>query len=375
MHPDYVSDRPGDCPICGMRLVPASELAGEEMPTASMEGMEEGARAEHMPHGLAPVRIPPTRQQLIGVKTAPVRRAQVHKSIRTVGRIDYDETRLTYVNLKFSGWVEELAADYTGKRVEKGDLLMVVYSPQLIQAQEEYLQALSNGDEELTRRARSKLLLWGVRPDQLQQIEENGVLYAFPIYSPVGGYIVEKTALEGKHFKAGENLFVIADLSTVWVYADIYEYELPFVQVGAMAHVTLPYLPGQTFMGHVSYIYPQVNERTRTIQVRMAFPNPDLKLKPGMYATVEIFAPPSVALAIPKEAVIRTGERDYVFVKKGAGTFEPRLVTLGPEFDDHYAVLEGLSEGEEVVVSASFLIDSESRLKAAISGMSSGHSH
>jgi multidrug efflux pump subunit AcrA (membrane-fusion protein) len=368
MHPDYVSDKPGDCPICGMRLVKASELEAEE----EMEHGDE--HMEHVAKDLATVRISYEKQQLIGVKTAPVEIRDLRKSIRTVGKIEHDETRLAYVNLKFGGWVEELKADYTGKFVQKGELLMTVYSPQLIQAQEEYLQALRNNDEILVEKARNKLLLWGIGEDQVKEIEERGVIYNFPIYSPLSGFIVEKTALQGKHFKPGENLFKIVDLSRVWVHAEIYEYELPFVKVGSEAIIELPYLPGETFKGKVTYIYPHLEEKTRTVKVRLEFPNPDYRLKPGMYTTVRIITPVGKKLVIPKDAILDSGERKYVFVKRGRGTFEPRIVELGPEVDDYYILKSGVSEGEEVVVSANFLIDSESKLKAALTGMG-GHSH
>jgi len=251
---------------------------------------------------------------------------------------------------------------------------MTVYSPQLIQAQEEYLQALRNNDEILVEKARNKLLLWGIGEDQVKEIEERGVIYNFPIYSPLSGFIVEKTALQGKHFKPGENLFKIVDLSRVWVHAEIYEYELPFVKVGSEAIIELPYLPGETFKGKVTYIYPHLEEKTRTVKVRLEFPNPDYRLKPGMYTTVRIITPVGKKLVIPKDAILDSGERKYVFVKRGRGTFEPRIVELGPEVDDYYILKSGVSEGEEVVVSANFLIDSESKLKAALTGMG-GHSH
>lgn len=373
MHPDYVSDEPGDCPICDMRLVLVSEEVDE---TEEEEDAHESGHAEHVPGDLATVKISESKQQLIGVKTAPVMRHALEKVIRTIGQIDHDEARIAYVNCKIGGWIEKLSADFEGKLVRKGDPLMEVYSPALLQAQEEYLQAIRNNNQALKERAKNKLLLWDIGERQIEEIEKKGMLNPFPIYSPITGFVVKKNVLVGQHFKPGENLFMIADHSWIWVYADIYEYELPFVQVGQEAQMELAYLPGETFLGKVTYIYPHLDEKTRTVPVRLEFPNPDYKLKHGMYANVKIVAPVEEHLAIDKDAVLDSGERRYVFVKKGKGTFEPRLVRLGPVAEGQYAILEGLSEGEEVVISANFLIDSESKLKAALSGMGgTGHQH
>ncbi len=223
-------------------------------------------------------------------------------------------------------------------------------------------------------RSRKKLELWNLDEREISRIEKDGVVYRVPIFSTREGFIVEKTINEGDHFMAGKNLLKIADLSVVWVYADIYEYELPFVRLDSRAIINLPYLPGETLEGKVSYIYPHLSKKTRTVRVRLEFPNPGYRLKPGMYATVKIKTPFGEHLVIPKDAVLNSGERMYVFVKKGKGIFEPRIIKTGPELEDSYIVEDGLAEGEEVVTSANFLIDSESKLKAALSGMG-GSSH
>jgi len=352
MHPDYVSDRPGNCPICGMKLIPASE---KKKPM------------EHMKMGT--IYISPQRQQLIGVKTKRVEKEEVEKTIRTVGRIEYDETKLAYVNLKYSGWIEELYADYVGKFVKKGEILMTVYSPDLIQAQEEYLQTIKNSDDYLKEKAFNKLILWGIDESEIKEIEKDGILLRFPIRSPISGFIIEKKALKGKFFKSGENLFKIADLRKVWVIADIYEYELELVEEGAVAEIELPYLPGKVFKGRVTYIYPDIDPLTRTAKIRIELSNPDYELKPGMYATVILRTKIGERLIIPKDAVLDSGKKKYVFIRKEGGYFEPRIIKLGAELDDYYIVEDGLEEGEEVVTSSNFLIDSESKLKLAISGM------
>jgi len=369
MHPTYVSDRPGECPICGMDLVPLEEAA--EAPASTVEG-------------LAVVKITPEKQQLIGVRTERVKYLTLDKTIRTVGMVEVDETKLTDVNTKIDGWIEELYVDYTGQLVKKGQPLLAIYSPELVATQEEYLLALrarkqlqdspfpdiARSGDSLVEAARRRLELWDIPASEIKAIERSGEpIKTLLLFAPFTGYVMERRATEGMYVRAGMPLYRLADLSTVWVQADIYEYELPLVKVGQHARLTVNAYPGRTFPGRVTYVYPTVEGRTRTVKVRFEFLNPQELLKPGLYANVEIRVPLGRELAVPAEAVLDSGLRQIVFVAQGEGYFEPREVKLGSRAGDYYLVLSGLEEGEEVVSSGNFLIDAESRLKAAISGM------
>jgi RND family efflux transporter MFP subunit len=367
MHPTYISDQEGECPICGMNLVPIEE---EE------EGME-----TQMEMGRATVRIKPEMQQLIGVKTEEARIRPLSKTIRTVGKVDYDETRLYHIHTKVTGWIEDLNVDYTGRLVHKGEKLLTIYSPELVSTQEEYLLALkareslekspfeeiASGGETLREATKRRLILWDITDDQIRQLEKDGkVQTKMTLYSPVKGFVMKKFAQEGLFVSPGMHLYEIADLSTVWIYADIYEYEVPFIHEGQKARVSLPYSPGEVLEGKVTYVYPTLEPKTRTVKVRLEFPNPDGRLKPEMFTNVQIDAEMGSMLAIPEESVIDTGTRQVVFIDQGEGKFEPREVKLGVRVDRYYEVIEGLSERETVVTSANFLIDSESKLRAAI---------
>jgi RND family efflux transporter MFP subunit len=381
MHPNYISERPGDCPICGMKLVPVEETEIET------------PKAQAVVEGYTTVKITPEKQQLIGVTFGAVERKDVIRIIRTVGRVTYDETRLVDVNTKFSGWIEELYVDYTGKEVKKGEPLMAIYSPDLVSTQEEYLLALRtresvkaskyeevrSGGDALVEAAKRRLLYWDITEEQIKELENSGKSSkTMVLNSPIYGYVIEKMAFKGKYVMAGENLYRIADLSTVWVYADIYEYEVSYVEIGQEADVNLSYYPGKTFVGKVSYIYPYVEPMTRTVKVRMEFQNSTGELKPGMYAQVMLNIEYGEQLIVPKAAIMDSGTRQIAFVDKGGGFLEPREVKLGARGEDEIIVLSGLDEGERVVTSGNFLIDSESKLKAAIGGMGSmeaGHKH
>ncbi len=370
MDPTYIRNDPGKSPM-GMDLVPVyEEEGGEKEPTST-------------------IRIDPVTVQNMGIRTAPVVRKPVTKTIRTYGNITYDETRVVSVNTKFNGWIEKLHVNFVGEQVRRGQPLFDIYSPELVTAQEEYLLALdaqrSLGDsdfesvrkssERLLAAARKRLQYWDVSISQIKRLETTGrVRKAITIFSPNGGVVIKKNPLEGQFVKAGENQYEIADLSTVWVDVDIYEYELPYVKKGMPARMELAYIPGERFHGEVLYIYPYLSKETRTVRLRLAFPNPDLRLKPDMYANIRLeaeLAGPS--LVIPQEAVIDTGVRQVVFVSQGKGRFEPRQVKLGVEVNGHqYQVLKGLSDGEEIVISAQFMLDSESRLREAVQKMLEG---
>lgn len=363
MDPTYISDEPGKSPM-GMDLVPVYEGAEEAEPGT--------------------VRIDPVTIQNIGVRTAKIKKKPLVKSVRTIGTVDYDEKRVYHVHTKIEGWIEKLYVDFTGQKVKKDDMLLEIYSPQLVSTQEEYLLALKYsteieeaappGTESIRELSRRRLELWDVPAHQIKELEETGgILKTLHIHSPAGGIVTEKSVVEGMFVKPGTSLYTIADISKVWVYADIYEYELPWIKVGQEAEVTLEAYPGRVFRGRVSFIYPFMEPTTRTNKVRLVFENPGGELKPDMYANVTLKSEiKKDALVVPTEAVIRSGERNIVILSRGGGRFTPVEVTLGPEAEEYYMVERGLKEGDEVVTSAQFLIDSESRLKEAITKMLNG---
>jgi membrane fusion protein, copper/silver efflux system len=365
MDPNYTSDKPGKSPM-GMDLVPV--YADE-------------AQAATGPM----IRIDPVTIQNMGIRTATLRRGPLVKTIRTVGRVDYDEQLLAFINTKFTGWIEKLYVSETGQQVNKGQPLFDVYSPDLYSAQEEYLAALRGLDtlanaseaiKEQARRlldaARIKLRYLDVTDQQIDELERTKeIRKSLVIHSPAEGIVTEKTALEGMYVNPGMKLYTIADLSRVWVYVDVYEYELPWVRIAQEATVTLPYIPGKEFTGKVVYIYPYLNEKTRVVHVRLEFGNPTLELKPGMYANVRLARElQGNALLIPRDGYIDSGTRNVAFVYLGDGKFLPRVIQVGVHAEDEMVeVLDGLAEGERVVTSGEFLLDSESRLREAMAKM------
>jgi len=330
------------------------------------------------------VNISPERQQLIGVKIGTVERRHLEKQIRTTGRVDYDEKRLVTISTKIGGWVEELYVDFTGAYVKKGQPLLTLYSPELVSTQEEYLVALraregfmkspfpevASSGIFLAESARRRLKLWDISEDQIKALEQSGQPQkTLTLHSPYEGFLLERMVYKGMNVMPGMALFKLADLSVVWIYADIYEHELPLIRLGQVAFVKLTYLPAEIFTGKVIYIYPSLDPKSRTAKVRLEFPNPKGRLKPEMYADVNLKIDLGEKLTIPEGAVIDTGIRQVAFIDKGSGYFEPREVKLGVKVDTYYEVLEGLEPGERVVTSANFLIDSESSFKEAVGGM------
>jgi len=375
MHPEYKSDKPGTAPDCGMDLVPV--YADEQSSPAESSAI------------LGAVKITPDKQQLIGVQTSLVEYHDVQKTIRAVGQVDYAEPRQAFVTTKFEGYIEELFVDYTGKLVEKGQPLFTIYSPELVSTQEEYLLAIrsqksmaqnasaqaSAGANTLLESTKRRLSLWDITDREIEEMARSGkITKTLTIDSPIRGYVVEKMAVRGLKVMPGMNLYQIADLFTVWVLADIYEYEIPLVKVGQEATVTLTYDAGEVFKGRVTYVYPSLSPETRTGKVRLEFPNPGQKLKPGMYANVNLQSDASKQIAVPEEAVMDSGVEQIVFVAHEGGYFESRKVVIGPKVGDRFIILSGLKEGEKVVTSGNFLIDSESRLKSATGAMA-GMSH
>lgn len=334
--------------------------------------------------GQTPVQLSAAQRQLIGVTYATAAKKPLVKVVRTVGRVEYDETRLAEVTLRISGWIEDLFVNFTGRFVKKGQPLFTIYSPDLVSAQEEYLLALRTRDrlkhsnvqealesaEFLVEASRNRLLLWDLTRAQIQDLERSGRPRLHQtIDSPITGYVIEKDALQGHRVEPGMTLYKIADLSTVWVNAAIYEYELPLIREGQKATITLAYIPGTEWPGTVDYIYPYLDAGTRTNQVRFVFRNPGQKLKPGMYANIELKADLGERLVIPDDAVLHSGMRKLVFIDRGEGRLEPREVSLGMQSDGDAEVLGGLQEGQRIAASANFLIDSESKLAAAESMM------
>jgi Cu(I)/Ag(I) efflux system membrane fusion protein len=328
------------------------------------------------------VRISPEKVQKLGVRTEAAQQRILSRPVRAVGLIAPDERRLFVVTARFEGWIERLLVNSTGQTVKRGEPLMAVYSPELISAQREYLlasgglRALSesspetrDGMNQLAETALLRLRNWEISADQLDRLRKDGKpQQQLLLKSPADGVVLEKTAIQGMRFMPGEMLYRIADLSSLWLLADVFEQDLSLVHSGQEVRITVNAFPGEQFTGKVAFISPTLNPQTRTVQVRIELPNPQGRLRPAMYATVEIAASQGNAavLTIPASAVLSSGARPVVLVELGEGRYQPRAVKLGARSDDHVQVLEGLNNGERVVVSANFLIDAESNLKAAL---------
>ena len=365
MMPNEVSEKPGKDTM-GMEMVP---FEIEDAGTASEVG------------GRAVVKISTERQQLIGVRTGIVEIQSIHKLIRAPGRVEYAEPNISLVTVKFEGWIEKLIVNSTGRLVRRGEPLFEIYSPDLVAAQQEYLLALrarelpGSAGLSVLSSARERLKLWGITDRQVEELERSGqVKKTLTVFAPISGFVIEKNVLEGQKIMPGENLFKIADLSSVWVVGEIYESELPFIKKGQDAVITLTSFPGETFLGKIIHIYPYLNPETRTNSVRIEVGNPELRLKPAMSANLELHVDLGSRLAIPADAVLPAGVRNFAFVRRGDGYFEPREVRLGVKGEGFTEVLGGVAAGEIVVTSANFLIDSESSLKAALQQMSGGAS-
>jgi Cu(I)/Ag(I) efflux system membrane fusion protein/cobalt-zinc-cadmium efflux system membrane fusion protein len=409
MHPFIIRDEPGNCPICGMTLTPVkveNSAGPAKLPAdrkvkywvSSMEPtyIRQAPGKDNMGMDLVPVYevgeaadqivIDPVTIQNMGVRFAPVERRNLSRSIRTVGLVAYDEPRQYSVNSKIEGWVEKLHVNATGQPVQKGQPLLEIYSPDLVAAQQEYLLALANshrlaqnpypeiaaGAGRLLEAARTRLSYWDIDAQQIGALTEGGqIRKTMTLYSPNSGVVTMKKVVEGMRVMAGEELLQIADLSRVWVIADLYEHDLPLVRVGQAATVEIPSAPERKLLGRITYIYPYVQNETRTVKARIEFANPGLELKPEMYANVVIAtSAQSGALVVPGDAVLRSGKGATVFVALGEGRFEPRLVQTGmSDADGYIQVLAGLKEGEKVVTSAQFLLDSESRLQEVVKKM------
>ncbi|MBI4947204.1 MAG: efflux RND transporter periplasmic adaptor subunit [Bacteroidetes bacterium] len=365
MHPQITSNMPGKCPICGMTLTPVYKNKGE---------IEKGI-----------VQIDPLMVQNIGVKTEAVAKRKLTHTIRTTGIVDYDETKQTVITTKFSGYIEKLYVDYIGKHVQQGQPLFEIYSPELVAAQQEYLQAIRYGStmraandsaassaaNELLQSAKKKLLYWDISPAQIKELEQTAnIKKTLIIYSPFSGVVIEKNIFDGMQVQVGMNLLKLTDISKMWVYADVYENELSWVKTGETVALTLPNNTEKTLRGKVSYIYPFIQEQSRTAKMRIEFLNENSVLKKGMYVTLNIQPSVSVnTISVPEQSIIHSGTRDIIVLSLGNGKFKSVNVKLGALADGYYEVMEGLNEGDTIVTSSQFLIDSESNLKSGTSSI------
>jgi len=418
MHPSYKSDKPGIAPDCGMKLEPVyadegpSEAASaapkgkilyyrdpqDHSCTSDKPGLnpETGNDLEPVyendPSAYPPgtVQITPEKQQLIGVTYGTAEITSGAQTIRAVGKVSYDETRIAHVHTKYEGWIDEVFVNFTGQMVKKGQPLLTIYSPELLASQRELLLAAKARDvmkkspfegaidhsRTLFDAARRRLELWDLSERQIEEVIATGnPIKNVTLYSPVTGYVLERNAFPQKKVMPDTDLYTVADLSRVWIIADIFEYEAPNIRIGQTARIELPYDPRKSFSAQVSYIQPQVDPMTRTLKVRLEAANPGLVLKPEMYVDVKfrIAFPP--ALTVSASAVLDAGDRKTVFVDRGNGFFEPRSVETGAEREGRIEILSGLKPGERVVTSGNFLMDSESQMKAAASGMQPAGAH
>ncbi len=423
MHPTYITDKPGDCPICGMKLVPIKDEAAGPAKTASSAssanvkigqyfcpmhpevvsdkpgscpkcGMKLELKSSDMQadkdSGRVSVTLSPEKKQMIGLRTSKVEKKNLSMTVRATALVEHDETRLAKIAPRFNGWIRSLKVNFTGAPVEKGQPLFVAYSPELLVSEREYLLSLKNyeslkdsTDEEqktsaksLLESARKKLYLLEVSDEEIQNLEKSRTPSDELLFrAPFAGHVIGKTAVEGKAFMSGETLFEIADLTHLWLRVAVFEYEMPLISIGQDALVTFPYLGGKNYPSKVTFIYPHIDALTRRGEIRLELDNPGHLLRPDMWANVEIVVPLGEKLVLPSSAVIDTGKRFVAFVENGDGRLEPRNLKIGVKTDDYYEVLDGVKEGENVVTRALFLIDSESQLKAAVSAMGGHEGH
>jgi len=376
MHPQQRSDKLGNCPICNMKLVKVEGAAAHEHGTAKDPSVTAEATT---------VFISPERQQLIGVRTVVAQRKPLSMEIRASGKIAFDETKVTHIHTKISGFIEEVFADYVGKPIKRGQPLFTIYSPDLVATQEEYLLALrskeslkdssfqwvSKGSTNLLEAARKRLQLWDISEPEIRELEKSGkAKRALTVFSPVSGVVIQRAAYHhGRNVTPEMELYTIVDLSTVWALGEVYEYELPFIRIGQSVQVEFPHGAGtRERNGRITFVSPTLDPKTRTAEVRVEFANPDLTLRPDMFVNFKARVSFGSPLVVPADAVLDTGSEQYVFVDKGQGYFEPRMVTVGQEADGLYAIESGLRPGERVVTAANFILDSESRLKGAFPG-------
>ncbi|HEY9854415.1 MAG TPA: efflux RND transporter periplasmic adaptor subunit [Stenomitos sp.] len=385
MHHQVHSEHPGSCPICGMTLVKRSTLAPAHAASAS------AAAASPMPAGLNEVSLSPEQQVLANVKTEAVALHAIHRSLSTPGRITFDETRLAQVAARVNGRIERLYVNSTGAMVVQGRPMGTIYSPDVVATMEEYLAALKSyrqlkdnpyadlaeSSKSLVAASRERLRLWGITDAQIARLERTGAAtITLELAAPRTGVVTKKQVQPGQYVKEGDVLYDIADLSQVWVEADVFEADMHSVQVGQGVEVTTPSFPGKTFRGRISFIYPFLNPESRTVKVRATIPNPGMRLKPDMFVTAGLVtAQGTEQLAVPASAVLDTGRRKIVYVEVSPGVFHPREVSLGLKAEDYYPVISGLAAGEKVAVSGGFLLDAASQIQAGGSQAMPGMDH
>ncbi len=385
MGAEHIQDAPGDCPICGMKLVEKKEA-----PAGEHAGHDQSATTPAVP-GRISVALSPEKRQLIGLTLSKVEKRSLSRNVRTAALVEHDETKYAKIAPRFAGWVRQLHVNYTGAPVEKGQPLFTVYSPELFSTENEYLvawrasqQVKSNSPAQkdsadaLLESAKLRLSLFQIGDEEVRELEKRGKPSAELLFrAPFSGHVIVKNAVEGGAFEAGMSLYEIADLSHVWLRSFVYEFEMPLIAVGQEAEINFPYLSNKTFEGKVTFIYPHIEPQTRRGQVRLELDNAEHLIRPDMWANVEIKADTGERLTVPASAVINTGQRFVAFVNGADEHLEPREIKIGMKTDDYYEVLSGLKEGEQVVSRALFLVDSESQLKAAIAGMGAagGHQH
>jgi len=377
MHPDYIAEEPGSCPICGMDLVPVEDSGGGDSGDAEQAAMIEG---------LSTVHLTDAKRQLSGVTTVNVERREIEPKLRTVGVVKPDETEMRTVNAKVGGFVEKLYVDFEGAEISAGEPMLTIYSPELYQTQQEYLTALearsrlsSSGFAEvadtgrqMVEAAERRLRLWDIPQSAIDRLRRTGTPQrTMTLYAPVSGIVTERMVEAGAEIKPGMPLMHVVDLSQVWVEADIYEKDLPLVDEGQVATVTFEAYPGDEWLAKVEHVYPYLEGATRTMKARLTLQNPGGKLKPEMYADVVIDGDGRTMLAVPEDTVINTGQRSIVYVRVEDGVYEPREVQTGITSDGWTEVIDGLKEGQPVVEHGLFMIDSESRLRSSVSRHSS----
>jgi Cu(I)/Ag(I) efflux system membrane fusion protein len=360
---------------------PSSQAAQDGMPKMPAGTPAVTGALQTTPRG--DVTIDPRRQQLIGVKTVPASRQTIDQTVRAAGAVRYDETKQADVNVKVEGWIRDLYVDYTGQPIQRGQPLFTLYSPDLLNTQNEYLLALKTRDQlqqstiadareradGLVASARQRLLAWDLPADDLQKLDETRhAVDAVVFRAPVSGFVVEKMAVKGLHVMPGQSLYKVSDISVVWVEADVYESEIAAVKVGDAATVTVDAYPGEPFTGRVIYIYPYLDDKTRTNKVRVQLTNRGGRLKPGMYAHVELKSRGRSGLVVPTNAVLDSGTEQVVFIAEGDGRFQPQKVKIGRRLGDSTEILDGLKEGDQVATGAAFFLDSESQLRASLQG-------
>lgn len=360
-------------------LLPVPEGTGPKYETA-VSKTKTGQEA--VPPGM--VRISPRKRQLIAVTTDKAEVRSLSRTIRTVGRVEVDERKLEHVHIKLKGWIEKMYIRFTGEEVRKGQKMFEIYSPELVSTQEEYLLALeamrklgtskfpevAEGARSLLKATRRRFEFWDIRENHIEELERTGtILRTLPLHAPISGFVSKINVREGMYVTPDLDIYTLADLSNVWVLADMYEYEIADVEIGQEAEVTLPYYQGRVFHGKVTYIYPVLDPKTRTVKVRFEFPNPDWKLKPGMFANVSLTIPLGERLVVPTSAVMDSGTEQLVFLYHEDGLFEPRHVSVGKRTREWVEITDGVAAGDQVVTNGNFLIDSESSLRAAIQRM------